>query len=337
MIKCEHPIQLKTGLIVPCGKCLLCLSRRRDEWSHRLQLHSYGYDKMPLFVGLTYDNEHLQFANGADGTLNPRDLRLFIKRLKENFNLYNTKFSVFGCGEYGDTYGRPHYHVLFFGFDELSDTFDNDWLGAHELLYSQWQLGNVDIGRAKWSGIHYVTKYVLKYDGENYEDHKPFLVASQGLGLPWLDTPEGLYLKQKLSRLAASSLSLPKLYYDGNFADLASSAADALDVLDSQLPRLVCTTPQGFKVPIPRYIRGKLLGSFEHFLDNPYWLQETCTNIVDSWNHRGDVEYNSQHDESLWQQRIFLLKRKVEQRMYLNSKSFRNETIRIGSRKETCL
>lgn len=338
MIKCEHPIQLRSGLVVPCGHCLLCLSKRRDEWSHRLQLHSYGYDKMPLFVTLTYDDEHLKFGNSS--TLYPRDLRLFIKRIKENFKLYDTDFTYFGCGEYGDERftHRPHYHILFFGFDELSDLFDRDWLGAHQLLRSQWIQGNVDIGRAQWSGVHYVTKYVLKYDDEQYIDQSPFLVASHGIGLPWLKTPEAVFLKSRLEHLFRSKPALPLLSLDSGYSDFIASCRLARNEIMAYYPRLVAHTPQGVEVPLPRYIRDKLIGHFELFKDNPYWFLDLLNKEIDSYEYcQNNLQYDFRSDVPMWQQRIDKIKHKINQRMYLNSKHFRNETIRIGSHPQTCL
>ena len=330
---------LKTGLFVPCGKCVLCLSHRRDEWSHRLQLHSYGYDQMPLFVGLTYEDENLRYGVESP-TLLKADLQLFIKRLKENYGLYDTDFSYFACGEYGDKYNRPHYHVLFFGFNTLSDLLDKNWLKAHQDLRQVWKLGNVDIGRAEWSGVHYVTKYVLKYDGTDYQGvEKPFMMCSNGIGLPWLNTPECKYLVRRLRDVFSDrkALRIPELDFS-SYEDFVKTCRDGLHELESQLPRLVAHTPQGIEVPLPRYLRQKLLGSFEVFKDSPYWYLEYFRKVVDSDHYvREYQERDLETDVPRFQQLLDIAKRRIRQRVYLNSKDFRNETIRIGSNQKTCL
>ena len=334
MINCLHPITLKSGLTVGCGKCLLCLSKRRDEWSHRLQLHSYGYDRMPLFVGLTYDDASLNWG-GNRPSLYRRDPQLFIKKLKENFNLYNTNFSYFGCGEYGDKYDRPHYHFLFFGFDELQDHFERDFIGSHEVLRKVWSFGNVDIGVAQWSGVHYVTKYVLKYDEENYEDvQKPFIIASHGLGLPWLETPDAKYLKRRLLD-AFRSHPLPSLR-DIDVTDI-HAVNDVYQDLRRYYPKLVAHTPQGFEVPLPRYLRDKMIGHFEVWSDNPFWMVNELRSQIDMLKYRDWLEYDKESAITYRDQVLDQKIRRIKQRVYLNKKDFKNETIRIGSYQETCL
>ena len=61
MSKCILPIQLRNGIVVPCGKCEICRSNRRNEWSTRLAIHVASQDIMPLMVTLTYDDVHLPY------------------------------------------------------------------------------------------------------------------------------------------------------------------------------------------------------------------------------------------------------------------------------------
>ena len=340
MFACESPITLKSGLVVPCGKCLLCLSKRRDEWSTRLQLHSFGYYHMPLFCGLTYDPDNLRYGE-TGATLCKKDLQLFVKRLKDRYNLYNTKFSFFACGEYGDLYGKPHYHILLFGFDELFELYQNDWLKAHQKLREVWQLGNVDIGIAKWSGIHYVTKYVLKIFDDGFDGvEKPFLLASNHIGLNWLDTQEAKYLRRVLSKVFKdqSGRPLPQLDLSGDYENLVSSARDALQELKAIFPKLVVHTPQGIERPMPRYIRDHFIGHFEHFTDNPYWYIDFYQKIVDGYDYamthlERDDETGVSHDDQVKEALI----RKIRQRLYLHSKQFKNESFRYGTNQKACL
>ena len=58
-MECLKPIQLKNGYIVPCGKCTLCQSKIRTEKSVLVQLHCDSFDRMPLFIGLSYNDENL--------------------------------------------------------------------------------------------------------------------------------------------------------------------------------------------------------------------------------------------------------------------------------------
>lgn len=109
------------------------------------------------FVTLTYDEEHLPH----DNSLNPRELSLFLKRVRRGGN----KIRYFGVGEYGDLSGRPHYHVILFGFPTC------DWIITRkrdfccnkcEAIKSYWGLGQVMLGTAEQRSFHYVAGYVNK-------------------------------------------------------------------------------------------------------------------------------------------------------------------------------
>lgn len=281
-MKCLNPVQLKSGLVVPCGKCLLCLSARRDEWSIRLQLHSLSYDSMPFFVTLTYNNENLVYGDNAP-TLVRSDLSGFIKRLKDRYKLYNTNFSYFGCGEYGDQFDRPHCHILLFGFDELEKVYNRNWLQANKMIRDCWKRGNVDVGVAEYSGIHYVTKYVLKYDTETHEGiQRPFIVYSQGIGKNWFNSREGRYIKSRIdvNKFRQKTKFAPFLDFS-DMASLARTANDALSYYRRFMPDLSVTLPNGRKVTLPRYFRRKLFGSVEHFKDNPFWIVDTTRELRD--------------------------------------------------------
>ena len=105
---CPHPIVLNSGYVVPCGKCEICKSNLRNEWSVRVQLHCKYVDKMPLMIGLDYAPDWLP----KDGNNTPKllrdDVSAFLKAYKRKYKLSNDKFVYFGCGEYGGLRGRPH-------------------------------------------------------------------------------------------------------------------------------------------------------------------------------------------------------------------------------------
>lgn len=63
------------------------------------------------FITLTYNDEHLP----CDGSVSKREFQLFMKRLRRQIEPVRIKF--YGCGEYGSKLGRPHYHILIFGYD----------------------------------------------------------------------------------------------------------------------------------------------------------------------------------------------------------------------------
>ena len=133
--------------IYPCGKCLNCRARSRQEWVFRLRME-YKSSNFGLFVTLTYSDEHLPL----DGVCK-RDIQLFLKRLRKNFNSQALRYFI--VSEYGDHTFRPHYHaLLFFNFDRNNDIYD--------IIEQAWSLGNVQFGEIEEGSIVYCTKYCLK-------------------------------------------------------------------------------------------------------------------------------------------------------------------------------
>lgn len=63
-MQCESPVRITKnlnpsefpdGLLVPCGKCLLCKIHKRKEWSMRM-LHELSYYDDSIFITLTYND-----------------------------------------------------------------------------------------------------------------------------------------------------------------------------------------------------------------------------------------------------------------------------------------
>lgn len=305
-MNCVSPIALSNGYVVPCGKCELCKSRRRDEWSVRLQLHADTYHNMPLFLTLTYDDEHLIYSDDGP-TLCKSDVRLFLKRYKDRYRLYNTRWSYFGCGEYGDTFGRPHFHLLFFGDNELQSLFDRDSFLADAHVEECWtrydpetkkytRIGKVRVFQAQWSGVHYVTKYVLKDDESFGVTHnlrqEPFTIWSHGLGFDWLQSDEAKRFKNMIDRFTAWKReiyeSLPLLDFSDPYA-MYNSASLICNVLNQYLPNFKVLLPSGEWAYLPRSLRSRLLGKFEHYQDNPFWLSNYFHRLRDTTKYWLDL------------------------------------------------
>lgn len=101
----------------------------------------------------------------------------------------------FACGEYGEQLGRPHYHVILFGFDFRGDrrrvaTRNGFDVYTSDLLEKLWRLGSCEIGSVTPGSAMYVARYVSsKGDGESRAGgrHPEFQRVSQGLGRAWLE------------------------------------------------------------------------------------------------------------------------------------------------------
>lgn len=114
---CLYPKQIrvlkKNGTLVnitaECGVCIECSRKKCNEWATRLMLEKDCHEHSCCLT-LTYDNEHLP----SNSCLCKEHVTLFLKRLREF--VYPTKIRYFYCGEYGSKKGRPHYHMIVFGW-----------------------------------------------------------------------------------------------------------------------------------------------------------------------------------------------------------------------------
>lgn len=97
------------------------------------------------FVTLTYSPESLP----ADGSLEPRELQLFLKRLRSSISVPVRFFAV---GEYGDLSWRPHYHLSLFGIG----------LESASLVQKCWPQGFSYTAEFNETTAQYVAGYVVK-------------------------------------------------------------------------------------------------------------------------------------------------------------------------------
>lgn len=168
---CKKLVTTK-GTVHPCGQCLFCRINKKRDWISRLLLEAASHEKNQFWT-LTYLDENLPTEHGPGfpslranksgisdasrsasmavaaqhGTLFKPDLARFFKRYRKNIG----HFRYFAVGEYGEKYGRPHYHVLAFGA-EIS----------RESLAEIWSHGHVHIGDVESASITYCVEYALK-------------------------------------------------------------------------------------------------------------------------------------------------------------------------------
>lgn len=115
MVKCVKPRVIKCAdgqhRTVPCGQCIACRLNKVRDWTLRI-MHEAKFYKDNVFLTITYSPENLP----ADGSIHKEDLQLFLKRLRKA--LGEEKIRYFACGEYGEKYSRPHYHLIIFGIGQ---------------------------------------------------------------------------------------------------------------------------------------------------------------------------------------------------------------------------
>lgn len=205
-----------------CGQCLRCRINRSRVWACRLMLETHQHE-VSQFVTLTYDQEN----QPSGGTLQPRDVQLFLKRLRQLVAPVRLRYYM--VGEYGDSRGRPHYHLCLFGSVSA------------EQIKAAWGLGIVDVRVLSWDLALYITGYILKR-WTNAEDPvaKKFLKGRHPEFARMSLRPEGLGAKG--IKVIADALNTKW------GARYISQSGDVPGVVRSQNKRL----------PIGRYLHGKL-------------------------------------------------------------------------------
>lgn len=185
---------------VPCGQCIGCRLERSRQWAMRCTHEAQLYPEN-CFVTLTYDDEHLPFGS----TLVKTDLQKFMKRLRKRFP---QKIRFYSCGEYGENFCRPHYHLCLFNcdFDDKYPWTKNNGniYYRSETLEKLWPFGFSLIGELTFESAAYTARYILKkqlgpdaakhYEtadpetGEIYEHAPEFTTMSlkPGIGAEWL-------------------------------------------------------------------------------------------------------------------------------------------------------
>lgn len=104
----------KIGITADCGKCIECTRKRANAWAARIVAEANAHSEN-CCITLTYDNEHIPPGE----LLNRKDMTDFLKRFRAR--IYPQKIRYFYCGEYGEKKGRPHYHLIVFGWSPSSD------------------------------------------------------------------------------------------------------------------------------------------------------------------------------------------------------------------------
>lgn len=164
--KAEGYVDLPVKL--PCGGCIGCRVDRVSQWATRL-VHESQLHEQKSFLTLTYDDEYLPSTN----SLQKRDLQLFMKRLRKE---HGGKLRYYACGEYGENFGRPHYHLILFGCD-FSDRKkhsgkDQSILYTSETLTRIWGKGFASIGTVTVDSCRYVASYIIpRVTGKAAESH----------------------------------------------------------------------------------------------------------------------------------------------------------------------
>lgn len=242
-IKLNPPIGSE-NLQIRCGKCLGCRTDHATGWARRCEHEASLWAPHNHFVTLTYDDEHLP----PEGHLSKEDLRNFIKRLRKHAHgnrrspdgSKRRPIRYFACGEYGETTGRPHYHIILFNLRLNDLKKESTDLYSSRFLTDRWTLGGVRIAPFTGATANYIAQYHLKKIGQgNYDADGVYRPAPK----LWMS------LKPSIGALWA-------------------------DKYTNDLQHGFMVTEGGRKNAIPRYYTERIKKADPQLLDNLRWRQQ---------------------------------------------------------------
>jgi hypothetical protein len=151
-------------IMIPCGKCTECKSKRAAEWALRCR-HEMAMHDENCFITLTYNEDKLpSFLIVKDY------FQKFIKKLRKKVR---KKVKYIVSHEYGGRTGRPHHHAILFGWTPPNQSYlmkapSGEPLFVSQTLENLWtddkreSLGYHSIGEANEKTAFYIASYALK-------------------------------------------------------------------------------------------------------------------------------------------------------------------------------
>jgi hypothetical protein len=179
---------IKTGCKLPT--CYACHQNRALNWGLKGYFESLLHDDSS-FITFTYADKHLP----TNAQLRYDDVTLAIKRLRRHVEYrkgsgYSPRYLY--SGEYGDRYGRPHYHMALFGYrpDDLifvGKAKNGDDRFTSATLTKLWGKGHVEVGQVTMASILYICNYIIGASADLEQllshDYKLIVPGSQDLDL----------------------------------------------------------------------------------------------------------------------------------------------------------
>lgn len=208
---------------IPCGKCVGCRLEQSRQWAVRC-MHEKRLHRESSFLTLTYENMP------AGNSLQLADYQNFLKRLRHHVD---GSLRFFGCGEYGETTARPHYHLLLLNkdfADKKSLSSGNEYnLYTSKILSQLWPHGHHSIGDVSFQSAAYVARYCVKknQNGKTVNDGRTpeFVTMSRrpGLGTGYFDKYSNELLDHDTIIINGVPAALPR-FYDGKIAQIPNLA-----------------------------------------------------------------------------------------------------------------
>lgn len=171
------------GTYSKCGSCEACINEKSNNWVIRNYYEQKGFGEKACFITLTYKENPIFLVK--------KDLQDFIKRFRYEINkeyLEKQKYAkknysprvfelwkqihedeyirarYFAAGEYGSAKGRPHFHLIIYGWtDENIKLLDvnkkKNILYKSEIIEKTWGLGRTTYQKFNEYEVPYIALY----------------------------------------------------------------------------------------------------------------------------------------------------------------------------------
>jgi hypothetical protein len=241
-------------LTLACGQCVGCRLEKSRQWAVRC-MHEAQMHEENCFLTLTYNDENLP----EDNSLNYDHFQDFIRKLRDHFRWHHGKTGIrfYMAGEYGEQFGRPHYHACIFGINFSDRKYHGKSPSGANLyvskeLESLWDYGYSSIGDVNFDSAAYVARYIMKKQtghqrdehgllpkdhytwcdlstGEVHERKPEFnkMSLKPGIGAPWLQKYMPDVYPNDFIEVRGKKTNVPK-YYDKIYKKLAPFEFDDL-------------------------------------------------------------------------------------------------------------
>lgn len=256
----------ETGVAIqiPCGQCAGCKLERSRQWAVRCMHELRAHQGAPsAFLTLTYDPAHLP----PGGSLDLPEYQKFLKRLRD---VTGPGLRFFGCGEYGEKFGRPHYHIITFNYRpadaKLLRRGDDFNLYSSKGLDEIWGLGSTVIGDVSFDSCAYVARYCMKkitgkLAASHYQGRTPeFLTMSRrpGLGAAYFARHKDEIYNHDSVIINGHPVRPPR-YYDNAFDSIDANMLRPIDesrlaLLKKKRRKLAMSAPKSEKTNSRRVV-----------------------------------------------------------------------------------
>mgnify|MGYP000281553576 CR=1 FL=1 len=187
---CKHRWAAPNGKMVPCGRCLDCRYSYRNDLVGRCCAEMDTSDGV-MCLTLTYSDDYPERA----AMLTPRDITLWLKRLRKAGVRDGFTVRYLGAGEFGPAKGRCHWHFnLFFKGNVPEIPYDTP-----KFIWEFWPYGFTYATRPDVKTLAYAAKYVQKSSSKSLQVTCARYSKRPGLGHDFFAELADRYAKEGLS------------------------------------------------------------------------------------------------------------------------------------------